>query len=301
MNAAVEMQSTARILDVTEDEYFRDPCQVPSLSQSIAQVMIEESPLHAWSRHPRLGGAQLEVEEDPRETAAKQRGKAMHRLILGKGADVAVLAADNFRLKASQEWKKERLAEGKVPMLARVYDEMVAAVETIRGNLAMLGVEFEGESEVAIEWRETGEHGPVLCRGRLDHIIPARGRIYDLKTIRSAHPDMCGKHSCEFGYFIQDAAYRSALSKLHPELEGRVEMIYLFVEVEPPYAVNFGPLDGELRELGETYWQRAIFLWERCLRRNEWPAYVDPRNPMPRIMAPGWYAKRLMEAAELWR
>jgi hypothetical protein len=300
MNAIAEHPAPfARILDVTEEQYHADPCEVPSLSQSIAHILLTKSPLHAWTAHPKLGGAQLESGDED-DTPPKQAGKVIHKLLLGKGPEIALLAADNWRLKASQEWKKAALAEGKVPMLARVYDEIVASVETIKGNLALFGYELTGQSEVAVEWDEHGEHGPVRCRGMMDHVIFERGKIYDVKKIISAHPETCGKHTCDYGYYIQDAAYTSAFEKLRPEFAGRVQVEYLFVEVEPPYAIYPAPLDGELRDLGRRYWERAVLVWERCLRRNDWPAYVKPDKPVNPIMAPGWHSRRLLEAAELW-
>lgn len=296
MSAVVkESQPFARILDVSEDDYHRDPCEVPSLNQTIAHTLITESPLHAWTQHPRLGGMQLEREEE--DTAALRAGKVIHKLLLGKGAEVAIIQADDFRKKFAQEAKKQALDSGCVPMLEHVYDEIVASVETIKGNLAAIGIEFNGESEVAIEWHEEGEHGPVVCRGRMDHVNFDGGLILDVKKIRSAHPDTCGKHVVEYGYDIQDAAYTSAVTKLRPELEGRIQMLFLFAEIEPPYAIYPGPLDGELRELGRQRWERAYRQWEQCLRTNRWPAYTEHISP---IHAPGWAVSRWMEKAQDW-
>ncbi len=43
-------------LSVPSAVYFADPAAQPSLTQSIAKILIEKSPLHAWHEHPRLGG-----------------------------------------------------------------------------------------------------------------------------------------------------------------------------------------------------------------------------------------------------
>jgi hypothetical protein len=300
MNAAVEKlpplkAGEARIIECSEEAYFADPCEVPSLSQSIANILLTESPLHAWTEHPRMGGE--ENEDGDEDTAALQAGKVIHKLLLGKGADVEIIHADNYRKKFAQEAKRLAVESGRVPMLARVYNEIVASVETIKSNLALLGINFDGESEVAIEWAEEGIHGPVVCRGRLDHLSLGSRRILDVKKIRSAHPETCGKHAIEYGYDIQNAAYTSAVEKLRPDLAGRLEMLFLFVEVDPPYAIYPGPLDGELRELGRQRWERAVTLWEHCLRTNKWPAYTDRISP---IIAPGWAMTRWMEKAQQW-
>ena len=41
-------------LDVPVDDYFADPLPAPSLTQSIAKIILDHSPLHAWHAHPRL-------------------------------------------------------------------------------------------------------------------------------------------------------------------------------------------------------------------------------------------------------
>lgn len=305
MNAVVQQQPRARIIECSEPEYHKDPCATPSLSKSIAKVLVTESALHAWNLHPRFGG---EANEDDSldsasddDTDAKKRGKIIHKLLLGKGASVEVIRADSFRTKAAKRQRDEATAEGRVPMLERKYDDLVGAAETIKGNLhAEFGVDLddpEGESEVAIEWTEDGVHGPIVCRCRMDRVHINRGLIYDVKTIFSAHPEVCGKQATEHGHDIQDIAYRRALEALKPELAGRTEMIFLNVEIKPPFAMYPGPLDGELREIGRRRWDRALFLWEECLRTGRWPAYTNRITP---IRGTGWAVKRWMEQSESW-
>ena len=76
---------TARILNCSPGDYYRDPCAVPSLSQSIAHTLVTQSPLHAWSEHPRLG--------NQRKPASKAMdvGSLIHKLVLGKGVDVEIV------------------------------------------------------------------------------------------------------------------------------------------------------------------------------------------------------------------
>ena len=57
-------------------------------------------------------------------------------------------------------------AMGRVPMIAAKYDVLVAAADRLRTRLAQAGYALEGESEVAIEWYERGELGPIVCRCR---------------------------------------------------------------------------------------------------------------------------------------
>jgi hypothetical protein len=283
VSAIIEPTAAARILPVTEDEYFADPCPVPSLSQSIAHTLITRSPAHAYSEHPRLG--KPAEDEDEKATAAINEGSVIHSLLLGKGAPLDVIKADNYTTKVAKELRDAALAAKRIPILEWRYDEIIVAAAALRTNIAAFGIEFSGESEVAIEWREPGLDGDVVCRGRPDHIIFDRGTVYDLKKISSADPRTCSRHAVEYGYDIQHAAYASALAKLLPHLTGRIDFVFLFLEIEPPYEVVPCRPDGLLRELGERRWQRAVTLWERCLRDDYWPGYTQTITTLD---APPW-------------
>lgn len=285
MNAQLkkpEFVSTARILDCTEEEYFADPCAVPSLSQSIAGKILSRSPLHGWSAHPRLGGAPAKEgeeedgdEEVEKSTDALDTGKLLHKLMLGKGVEVVIIHFDNFKKKLAQQQRDEARAAGKLPIIAAKYDGFVKAAEILRGRCAAAGYPLTGESEVAIEWTEPGNDGPVVCRCRMDHVFLSEGRILDIKKIRNAHPRKAARSFIDYGYDIQNSAYRRAVSALRPELRGRVDFTFLYMESEPPFAVVPAKPDGAFREIGENRWLSAVKIWERCLATNNWPSYSD--------------------------
>ncbi len=270
---------SARILTCSDAEYFADPCALPSLSQSIAHLIVSQAPIYAWQAHPRLGGA-------PRESSEEQdQGKLLHSLLLGKGANVEIINADSYRTNAAKAAREAAVAAGRVPMLAEKYSALAETATQIRARLADQGIELSGESEVKLEWTERGTHGDVLCRGMIDHLILDRGIIYDVKKIRSAHPKVCARHMIEYGYDVQHAAYTSAVAKLRPQLEGRIEMVFLFMEMEPPYSIVPAQPDGTMRELGWMKWNRAVNVWERCLLNNHWPGYTDS---VVSLSAPPW-------------
>jgi hypothetical protein len=272
VNAArkqLEPLPAARILDVTEDEYFADPCPTPSLSQSVAHTIVKESPLHGWLQHPRLGAHREE------STDALDEGTILHKLILGKGAAIAKIEFDDFRTKLAREARDEAIANGQVPIIAHKHDAILAAAEKLRGNCAALGYEFKGESEVAIEWWARGTNRPIICRSRIDHLFLDQGIAFDVKKTRNANPNYLRRNFVELGYDIQYAAYTRAIAALKPELEGRTDLIFLFMEMSPPYSVVPARPDGALREIGASRWSRAVHLWEQCFDRRQWPGYCD--------------------------
>ncbi len=283
MSAAPQLATdSARVLSCSIDEYFADPCERPSLSQSIANLMLKRSPLHAWTAHPRLGAI-----ERP-STKAKDEGSLMHSLLLGRGAEVAIIEAKDFKTKAAQEQRDVAIAEGKLPVIASKYAAMSAAASKLRENMAKEGIVLDGASEVPIEFREDGQDGPVICRSLLDHVNFERVQIVDLKKITAADNDTCSRHAIDYGYDVQWAANTSALAKLMPEFAGHIDMVFVFLELEPPYAVVPRRPSGVLRERGERRWQRAVALWDHCLRTNRWPGYA---SGIVELEAPIWVLK----------
>jgi len=259
---------TAQILNVSDAEYFRDPCATPSLSASIAKVLIMESPAHAYDIHPKLGNR-------PRKpTDAMDSGTLVHTLLLGRGTQIQVVDAPDFRTKAAQETRDAAVNAGRLPVLRHKLDAAEKVAAQIKTRIAAFGIAIDKMAELAIRWDEPGEDGPVPCRGRLDHVDLDAGLIIDIKKTESAAPRKIARYMVDYGYDIQWAAYTRAVAALKPELAGRVEMLFLFVELDPPYVVVPAKPSGLLREFGTKRWERAVRLWERCLRENDWPGYV---------------------------
>ena len=265
---------TARILDCTPAEYLRDPCARPSLSASAAHTLVTRSSLHCWAEHPRLG----DLPQKP--TDATDEGSIIHALLLGAGADLDVISADNYRTKAAQELRDAAIGAGRVPVLERKYEQYLRVADEIRERLwKEHKIAFEGRSEMPIEW----DDGGVLCRSMLDHVYIDDGVIFDLKKTVSADARSIEAAAYRYGYDIQAVAYSRALAALKPELAGRIDFRFVFVELEPPFAVVAPRPDGTLLEIGERRWDRAREIWRRCLERDEWPGYEQQW-----LSAPGW-------------
>jgi hypothetical protein len=269
----------ARILDVTEAEYFADPSATPSLSHSIAHILLSRSPYHAWAAHPKLGGyappaEASDTDEEPDEKAFDE-GKIIHSLMLGKGVEVEVCHFDDFRKKEAREQRDAARAAGRVPVIAAKYESMVKSAEVLRDRCRAAGFPLIGESEVAIEWYEQGEHGPIVCRCRIDQLFLDMGVILDIKKIRNAHPRKAARTFVEYGYDLQECCYKRAVAALRPELRGRTDFVFLYMETLAPNLVVPARPDGAFREIGQLRWERALKLWERCLAMGDWPGYAN--------------------------
>ena len=276
-------------LQCTDDQYFADPCETPSLSNSMAKVLLDQSPMHAWTSHPRLGGKRRDT-----STKTLDRGSLMHKLILGAGKRMVIVDAKDWRTNAAKEQRDAARLAGSIPVLKDDYDEAVIAAEEIGKRITDFGITLSGESEVAFAWEESVgglSDDKIWARGMMDHLILEPefnlATIIDIKMIQSANPKKCVRQVLDYGYDVQQAAYRSGLSTIYPEFEGRIDFRFLFCEADAPYAVTPARLDGMLSHHGERRWFNAIKLWHKCMKNNAWPGYQDVTLESPPWMDMG--------------
>jgi hypothetical protein len=287
--------------DIPPELYYADPCDTPSLSASIAHLLASKSPYHAWLAHPRFG------RRSKSPTRAMDLGSICHALLLGTGKEYVVIAApegepefEDFKKKAARELRDAARASGKIPLLPKQLRDAVAVADSIKPQLKEHGVTLSGASEVTVVWEERADDGTIVrCRGMLDHLTEEEFLIDDLKIVNSAHPKACQSHLVGFGGDVQSAAYVSAIEKLRPRLAGRLEFRFSFCEVSTGVVTPVSRA-GSMRELGAMRWRRAVNTWARCLRTNEWPAYV---RGLTAVEAPAWAlsAEMDMQFSETWR
>lgn len=279
MSSAIQ----TKLYRTTAAAYHADPCPEASLSSSIANVLDKEAAIHAHARHPKLGGV------PSKETDTFEAGTLAHSLILGEGKEIVVVEAEDWRTKAAREEREKARGDGKVAVLGHVFKEAKSTATELLQRFAHLGIVLNGESELAALWGEDSTFGPIQCRGMLDHWHRGSSTIYDLKSCRSASLTSV-QRSCEgYGYDIQRAAYVSAIEKNIPELVGRVEFVFVFFELAPPFAVTPVRMSGAFRELGQRRWKLAVEKWARCMRTNHWPAYVERITDLD---PPAWAMQR---------
>lgn len=270
----------ARLLDITPDDDYHS---LPGLSSTTAKTIVAQSPLHAWHQHGAYGA------KGKTPTKLMDRGNVIHSLVLGKGKAFRVLDFDSWRTDKSKAARDEARAAKLIPILTEDFEDAAKASVEIMKGLVERGIKLDGISEQAIEWTEDSESGPVVCRGMIDHLRIDAGQELDLKIVGSADPTSVERSAENMGYAIQSAAYQRALIQLRPELAGRTNFLFLFCEPEPPYAMNICEPDGVFAEIGERRWLRAVEIWGRCIKRNEWPGYGAGIN---RLSAPPWALAR---------
>jgi PDDEXK-like domain of unknown function (DUF3799) len=251
--------------------YHADPCDSPSLSNSIIKTLLTKSPHHAWLKHPRLN-----PQYQPQEDSKFDLGSAAHSLLL-EGYDCCqVIDAEDWRTKDAKAARDRARASGLIPMLHHQYAEAVLMVEVARNYVArsVLGNIFmDGKPEQTLVWREDMAQSSVWCRGRLDWLTTDHSMILDYKTTSVANPGaFCRTQMTAMGYDTQAAFYRRGMQAI-----GRVvpEFVFLIQEDSAPYSCYLVECAPSMQSLAEHKVQRSIDLWSECMETNTWPGYSD--------------------------
>lgn len=257
--------------DFSESAYYADPCPEPSLTQSVAKVLLDHSPAHARLRHPRLN-PERENDGADKYVGHLAIGSAAHRLLLGRGRDLAVLDYDDMRSKAARELYSKAIADDKLPVLRRhvaTAEQMVDAARIQLEHSDYPDAFDGGSSEIMLAWQE----GHVWCRQLLDW-SPDMTQIFDYKTTgMNCAPHVVAERPSEMGWDVQAAFCDRGLDALEPFTAGRREYVFVSQENYPPYALSLVRISESDLTLGKKKVQMAIDLWGRCLSANKWPAY----------------------------
>lgn len=293
---------------MTEAEYHADPCPLPSLSRSIGKILIDQSPRHAWTAHPRLNPKWKPSDNTDR---AADVGSAAHALLLGQGAPVVAIDAETYQTKAAKAERDAARADGAIPLInpdRKLVDGIIArAKEELAGNdnpmiRGIVNPEFhnvQGINEVTACWQDrVGGH---WCRARMDRLsfTDRRLTIVDYKTTQmSAAPADVKRAIFNNAYQLQDGFYRRGIRHLFPEIDRHeLELDFLFIvqEQESPHEITVARIDAPGRIIGEKMASAAVRLWDQAVSENKWPGYPSAvvEAEMPAYVETNWCAREI--------
>jgi len=283
-------------------DYHADPCPRPSLSSTIAKILLKESPLHAWHNHPRLN-----TKITPRQATFMDIGSVAHELLLQDGSRTVVIDAPDYRTKAAQDAKAKAYAEGKVPILSKHYvgaqAMVVTAITYLRecfGNRTVKAMlkDPANHTEQALIWQDQSSHpgaAPVWCRSMVDW-LQEDGTIVDYKTTAtSVRSDNIERHLFAMDYHVQNAFYERGMDRLFPDGAGHRRFLFLFQEVTPPFACQLIRVDEGALHIARRMVHEAIDDWSWCLDNGQWPSY--PARACT-VMMPNWQTDKWMRHEE---
>ena len=285
-------------LNFPQDRYFADDVGLdrPSLNSGIAQMLIDPecTPKHAWAKHPRLGGAteqdddqtDAEVAEPAEEDKSKNKlvfdiGHAIHRAILGRGATTVYCEFDSWRSKAAQAEKAVIREMGGTPLLAKYQPKIDAIAASARLYMASEGLPPMDEWETEVVYTGETRHGwPTRC------MVDARRhrQRLDLKSAANLSDRSIQKAMYEGGYAFQDEFYQRITAQNGDEAD---ERFILFIDKSPPYCHRLVRVDPFGQSIIQRMVDRAEEVWDECMRNGfrAWPDGVSDITP------PDWWVK----------
>lgn len=263
---------------MTEEQYHADPCATPSLSNSIAK---RSQPLgsghgtarHMWQHQPKLNPPNPDEQEKAK--GIYDLGSAFHALVLGKGAELVIVNANDWRTTDAKHQRDAAYRAGKQPLLkeqhARAQAMVRAAWPQIMIRDELHHAMAKGKPERVLIWREETPHGSILCRAMLDW-LPAYGQAFpDWKTTgTSPGPDDYSRTLFDIGADMQDAFYQRGIKAV---LDRDAHLIFPAIETSPPHCLMVHRIGASSAAMARRRVQYAINLFALCLRENVWPGF----------------------------
>lgn len=241
-----------------------------ALRSSTAKTLLTKTPAHAWAETPGLND-----EWEPKHTASFDFGHGAHAMLLGKGENIRVIVASDWKTKAAQALRDEAYAVGHTPMLERDHNKAIRMADVARRYLDACGI---GRLDPArSEMMAVADIDGVSCRMMADHVFDwPTDPILDYKTARSVSDRGVLNAIMEYGYDISDQWYREVWKAATGEDR---EFVLLLQEKEPPYACRLIKLlrlpgdDADWSEDAAEKCAEARRIWRTCLETGEWPCY----------------------------
>lgn len=269
--------------NIPEDAYHRDPVPKGSLSSTGARKLLPPScpAKFRWER------------DHPIHKKVFDFGSAAHKLVLGAGAQIAVVDADDWRTKDAKAQRDEAWSCGQVPVLRADWDRAAEMAEAVRAHPLAKELHLfdpaHGHAEQSMFWQdpETG----VWCRSRTDWLRDTapgwRTLVVDYKTADNANPEAFTKSAASYGYDQQDAFYCDGLTAIG--VDDDPAFLFVVQEKTPPYLVSVCELDRADRAAGGRRNRLAIEIFRDCKAADAWPGYSTEIN---HVSLPAWARAR---------
>lgn len=275
------------VYDLPAAVYHADPIPDGSLSCSGAKKLIPPScpALYRWW---------ADNGQTPR--AVFDFGRAAHAEVLGVGAPLSVVDADDWRGKAAREERDAAYAAGSTPLLRCDYEQVLAMAAALRRHpiASALFQPGTGRPEQSLFWfdREFG----LWRRAMLDWLPDATGGrliIPDYKSCASAEPGALARAFFQYGYHQQAPWYMDAAEALDLASGWEPAFVFVFQEKTPPYLVTVAQPNPEAIQWGRVLNRKALDVYRQCRETGHWPGYADD---VISLSLPAW-AERQLEAA----
>jgi hypothetical protein len=256
------------VYDIPEDAYHRDPVKGGSLSYSGAKKLLAE------------GGPELfayERDHPPEPSKEMELGTAAHKLVLGAGQELTVIAAENWRGKKAQDAADEARAAGFVPLLECEWEQVQAMAARLREHeRASQLLAQPGRPEMSAFWQDPDYE--VWWRCRWDYMPEPDPRhrpvLADYKTCKDASPRGFAKACADYRYYLQAERYTAGYAAMFTGRTGALPGYALIAqERTPPWRVAVYELHPDALRKGRQDAERAMEIYRDCTEAGVWPGY----------------------------
>lgn len=275
------------LYNLSDANYFSDPAPKPSLTQSLAKILLERSPRHMWYAHPRLNPQWLDARE-----VKYDLGTVAHALLFGPGKPISIIDAPDWRTKKAREDREQAITDGKQPVLVGVYERAKEMADAFTADVDL--PPLAGGAEICAISKDSD----VWLRTKIDWINKDYLLVLDYKTTsQQLRHDQIGAYAWQRGWHIQAAMHTRILDKLQPLDRGRRQHYFALQETYKPYACYMCQIAESMMEMGRIQIWHAMQIFRTCLRTNEWPG---PSKDTLYIEAPSWAVHQDMQQRELF-
>lgn len=231
----------------------------PQTSQSALKLLIEPSTPREFQHY-------LVTPAKPKRVF--DVGHAAHTRVLGIGAEYTPCPLDLLDARGAmtrnvaKEWAESEREAGRTPLHPDDYEAVVRMADAIleHGRAAELFTDPDRRPEVSAFC----EIVPGLwLRSRFDLL---GGELVDFKTAADPHPDAFRRSAWNYGYHVQDVAYRRAWECVTGCLVP--PMTFVVVGKEPPHLVGIYSLDDDFDRVGNAQLDAALEIYMHQLDKH---------------------------------
>lgn len=221
-------------------------------------------------------------------------GNATHTEILGDGHEIEVIDAPNWMKADARELRDAAYDQGKVPLLAREYEQVQAMAGAVRQH-PQAGPLFAGKgiAERSLYWTDPATGVRVRVRPDWLKELPGLTLCVDLKSTRDANPEAVSRTIRDYSYHQQDALYIDGITAVLKPVD--VRFVFVFVSKTPPYLVTVRELVQQDRDIGRARNEKALRIYADCQRTSQWPDWTGPTTEIPPVGMPSWDTIRQTE------
>jgi hypothetical protein len=186
----------------------------------------------------------------------------------------------NYQATYCDEWRKARLAEGKIPVKHTDWIDGKQAVERLLADEAIRHLFETSDRQVqAIAEYKDERTGVVVQVKTLLDLVPRVGEsdfdrcLADFKTARSAERRAWRLSVFEHDYHVQAMVYMDAFNAAVGAEDYRTDFLHPIQESVSPWQPGKRFLSEEFRIMGRLKYTNALRRYCECLKTNKWPGY----------------------------